>query len=51
MQTLELFAGCGYGDGEDELDLGGCWGEVSIAMIGSNGACKMEGDTRVEYRW
>ena len=41
----------GYGDGEDELDNGGCWGEVSIAMINGVGACKMVGTMRKEYFW
>ena len=39
------------GYGENDLDLGGCWGNVSIAMIGQNGACKMKDDMRIEYFW
>ena len=39
------------GYGEDGLDLGGCWGNVSIAMIGQNGVCKKNGSMLIRYYW
>ena len=37
--------------GYEEIEDGCCWGNVRIAMIGTNGACKKNGSMRVEYNW
>ena len=40
------------GYGEDGLDLGGCWGDVSITMLRKSGAnLKTEGGMPVSYYW